>query len=88
MSPHLCPPRLFCAATPQGVPNNLEFLRAVVADPRFIAGDTTTRFLEDFHFVPHVAEVLVPGGFRSAIDPRDRWAGGSVARKLQPSPPL
>lgn len=49
------------AATPQGVPNNVEFLRAVVADARFLAGDTTTRFLEGFHFTPHVAEVLAPG---------------------------
>lgn len=39
------------------MPNNVEFLRAVVADPRFRAGDTSTRFLEGFHFVPHVAEV-------------------------------
>lgn len=50
----------FCC--PQGVPNNVEFLRAVVADPRFKAGDTTTRFLEGFHFVPHVAQVITPGG--------------------------
>lgn len=45
----------------QGVPNNVEFLRALVADPRFGMGDTTTRFLEGFHFTPHVAEVIEPG---------------------------
>ncbi|GLC49765.1 hypothetical protein PLESTB_000289100 [Pleodorina starrii] len=55
----------------QGVPNNVEFLRAVVADPRFIAGNTTTRFLEGFHFVPHVAEVLAPGMQTSVQD----WPG-------------
>ncbi|KAG2494459.1 hypothetical protein HYH03_007511 [Edaphochlamys debaryana] len=55
----------------QGVPNNVEFLRAVVADPRFRAGDTTTRFLEGFHFVPHVAQVLVPGMQTSVQD----WPG-------------
>ncbi|GIL54638.1 hypothetical protein Vafri_10369 [Volvox africanus] len=55
----------------QGVPNNVEFLRAVVTDPRFIAGDTTTRFLEGFRFVPHVAEVMVPGMQTSVQD----WPG-------------
>lgn len=49
----------------KGVPNNLEFLRALVEDPRFAAGDTTTKFLEDFHFSPRVMEVVMPGGFSS-----------------------
>jgi hypothetical protein len=52
----------------KGVPNNLEFLRKLVEDPRFIAGDTTTKFLEDFHFSPHVMEVVLPG----------RWTGGTA----------
>jgi biotin carboxylase len=43
------------------VPNNVEFLRRLVRDPRFIAGDTTTKFLEDFSFTPRVAEVILPG---------------------------
>lgn len=55
----------------KGVPNNVEFLRAVVADPRFKAGDTTTRFLEGFHFVPHVAQVITPGMQTSVQD----WPG-------------
>ena len=46
----------------KGVPNNLEFLRCLVEDPRFIAGDTTTKFLEGFNFTPHVVEVILPGG--------------------------
>jgi urea carboxylase len=45
----------------KGVPNNLEFLRKLVTDPRFIAGDTSTKFLEDFSFSPRVAEVILPG---------------------------
>jgi biotin carboxylase len=45
----------------KGVPNNLEFLAALVEDPRFAAGDTTTKFLEDFHFSPRVMEVVMPG---------------------------
>lgn len=59
---HLLLPHSASLCCPQGVPNNVEFLRAVVADPRFRAGDTTTRFLEGFHFVPHVAQVITPGG--------------------------
>jgi hypothetical protein len=45
----------------KGVPNNLEFLAKLVEDPRFAAGDTTTKFLEDFHFSPRVMEVVLPG---------------------------
>jgi hypothetical protein len=45
----------------KGVPNNLEFLRVLVEDPRFAAGDTTTKFLENFNFAPHVVEVVLPG---------------------------
>jgi urea carboxylase len=43
------------------VPNNVDFLRALVADARFKAGNTTTRFLETFHYTPAVAQVLHPG---------------------------
>lgn len=41
----------------QSRPPPLTTAQALVADPRFRAGDTTTRFLEGFSFVPHVAEV-------------------------------
>lgn len=49
------------ATTIKGVPNNLEFLAAIVADPRFAKGDTTTKFLEDLAFNPSVIEVITPG---------------------------
>eukprot|EP00878_Enallax_costatus_P006672 GHUV01006994.1.p1 GENE.GHUV01006994.1~~GHUV01006994.1.p1 ORF type:complete len:992 (+),score=332.89 GHUV01006994.1:1132-4107(+) len=45
----------------KGVPNNVEFLQALVEDPRFALGDTTTKFLEGFHFTPRVVEVVLPG---------------------------
>jgi hypothetical protein len=48
------------------VPNNLEFLRHLVCDPRFAAGHTTTKFLEGFSFQPRVMEVVLPGGPRRA----------------------
>jgi hypothetical protein len=48
----------------KGVPNNLQFLQQLVKEPRFVAGNTTTRFLEDFHFTPRVMEVVAPGELR------------------------
>jgi acetyl/propionyl-CoA carboxylase alpha subunit len=57
----------------KGVPNNVEFLRRLVTDPRFIAGDTTTKFLEDFNFTPRVAEIILPG---------EQGPGGVVRQQL------
>lgn len=54
---------LFAGTVIKGVPNNVEFLRALVEDPRFAVGDTTTKFLEDFHFTPRVVEVVLPGQY-------------------------
>jgi hypothetical protein len=58
----------------KGVPNNLQFLQQLVKEPRFVAGNTTTRFLEDFHFTPRVMEVVAPGE-HSAGMLRGRAAG-------------
>lgn len=55
----------------QGMPNSVEFLRALVNDARFLAGNTTTRFLEGFTFTPHVVEVVAPGMQTSVQD----WPG-------------
>ncbi|KAI8468536.1 MAG: allophanate hydrolase subunit 2-domain-containing protein [Monoraphidium minutum] len=45
----------------KGVPNNLEFLCELSRDPRLVAGNTTTSFLEGMSFKPHVMEVVLPG---------------------------
>lgn len=55
----------------RGAPNNLEFLSSLVRDPRFVAGTTTTSFLEGFHFRPRVVEVVIPGLQTSVQD----WPG-------------
>lgn len=55
----------------QGVPNNVEFLRTLVADARFRQGKTTTRFLETFTFSPNVIEVVTAGMQSSVQD----WPG-------------
>jgi len=35
-----------------GAPNNVEYLAAVVSSPEFFSGQTTTTFLDDFHYIP------------------------------------
>src|SRR3954465_8404779 len=41
-----------------GPPTNLDFLAAVLDDPRFKSGDTMTSFLESFTYVPHAIDVI------------------------------
>jgi acetyl/propionyl-CoA carboxylase alpha subunit len=62
----------------KGVPNNVEFLRRLVTDPRFIAGDTTTKFLEDFNFTPRVAEIILPGEQRLGVAMRQQVLTGEL----------
>jgi len=45
----------------KGIPTNLELCAAIAASEKFAAGDTTTSFLNDFHFAPHAVEVVSPG---------------------------
>ncbi|MEW5305221.1 MAG: hypothetical protein WDW36_007777 [Sanguina aurantia] len=70
----------------QGVPNNLEFLRAVVADAGFALGDTTTRFLDNFVFHPRIMEIMAPGLQTSVQD----WPGrvGRWSVGVPPSGPM
>ena len=51
-----------------GIATNLEYLRAIIADPRFISGGVETRFLENFPFHPNAVEVLDPGIFTTVQD--------------------
>ncbi|MEW5314225.1 MAG: hypothetical protein WDW38_005737 [Sanguina aurantia] len=70
----------------RGVPNNLEFLRAVVADAGFALGDTTTRFLDNFVFHPRIMEIMAPGLQTSVQD----WPGrvGRWSVGVPPSGPM
>lgn len=43
----------------KGVTTNLEFLREVAADPRYAAGDTTTKFVEGIDYAPHAGQCAV-----------------------------
>jgi len=51
-----------------GIATNLEYLRAIVADPHFISGGVDTGFLDRFHFHPNAIEVLEPGIYTTVQD--------------------
>ena len=51
-----------------GIATNLDYLRQIVSAPRFLQGEVSTQFLNDFHFVPHIVEVLVAGTATSVQD--------------------
>ncbi|MEO4047771.1 urea carboxylase [Pseudomonas sp. CAU 1711] len=51
-----------------GIASNLDYLRQVVADPRFAKGEVWTRLLDGFEFAASVIEVLEPGTYSSVQD--------------------
>ncbi|MDF0732718.1 urea carboxylase [Pseudomonas entomophila] len=51
-----------------GIASNLDYLRQVVAEPRFVAGKAWTRLLDDFTYYPSAIEVLEPGTYSSVQD--------------------
>ena len=51
-----------------GIATNLEYLRAIVADPRFISGGVDIRFLDNFSFNTNAIEVLEPGIYTTVQD--------------------
>ncbi|WP_251881014.1 urea carboxylase [Achromobacter sp. Marseille-Q4954] len=51
-----------------GIATNLDYLRQIVDDARFRAGDLSTRFLESFVYRPAAIEVLAAGTYTSVQD--------------------
>ncbi|MFK7160337.1 urea carboxylase [Marinospirillum sp. MEB164] len=51
-----------------GIPTNLEYLRAVLADQDFAAGQVSTRALDHFSYTSRSVEVLMPGTYTSVQD--------------------
>jgi urea carboxylase len=51
-----------------GIATNLDYLRQVVAEPRFRAAKLSTRFLESFVYRPTLVEVLQPGTYTTVQD--------------------
>ncbi|KAK7961073.1 allophanate hydrolase subunit 2-domain-containing protein [Apiospora saccharicola] len=51
-----------------GPPTNLDFLQAVLRDPKFQAGETITQFLTTFDFRPAAIDVLAGGAYTLVQD--------------------
>lgn len=51
-----------------GISTNLDYLRAIVASPAFIAGEVTTRFLDTFEYRAPFIEVVEAGTFTTVQD--------------------
>lgn len=69
-----------------GIETNLEYLRHVIASPAFASGETTTRFLDSFAFVPRTIEVLEPGTYTTVQDYPGRTGYWDVG--VPPSGPM
>lgn len=70
----------------KGVTTNLEFLREIAADPRYAAGDTTTKFVEGIDYAPHAVEIVQAGLQTTVQDYPGRVALWSVG--VPPSGPM
>ena len=51
-----------------GIATNLDYLRQIVADERFAAGEVSTAFLADFDYAPPFLEIVKPGTYTSVQD--------------------
>ncbi|SOE47511.1 urea carboxylase [Orrella dioscoreae] len=60
--------RALAATRLHGIATNLDYLRQIVDEPRFVQARLSTRFLEDFTFRPSMIEVLEPGTYTSVQD--------------------
>ncbi len=69
-----------------GIETNLEYLRALVADPEFANGAMTTRALESFKFAPRSVEVLAGGTQTTVQDHPGRVGYWNVG--VPPSGPM
>jgi urea carboxylase len=51
-----------------GIATNLDYLRAIIADPQFGRGDVSTAMLNGFAYAPKAIEVLEPGTYTTVQD--------------------
>ncbi|MGY2289515.1 urea carboxylase [Pseudomonas sp. SDO528_S397] len=70
----------------QGIASNLDYLRQIVAEPRFLAGQVWTRMLDSCVFNPSVIEVLEPGTHSSVQDVPGRLGYWNIG--VPPSGPM
>ena len=60
--------RALAATRLSGIATNLDYLRQVIEDERFKAGEVYTRLLDSFIYRPRAIEVLQPGTYTSVQD--------------------
>jgi urea carboxylase len=51
-----------------GIETNIDYLRQILDDQRFVQADLSTRLLNSFHYVPHTIDVLDAGTYSSIQD--------------------
>ena len=71
-----------------GPPTNLDFLAAIVGDARFQKGDTMTRFLSDFDYMPAAVDVISGGAYTTVQDYPGRPTMGRGFPHAGPMDPL
>ncbi|WP_028693867.1 urea carboxylase [Pseudomonas cremoricolorata] len=69
-----------------GIASNLDYLRQIVAEPRFLAGQVWTRMLDTCAFTASVIEVLEPGTYSSVQDYPGRLGYWNIG--VPPSGPM
>ncbi|UFP93665.1 urea carboxylase [Gloeobacter morelensis] len=69
-----------------GVETNLDYLRQILADADFLAGNLSTRFLQTFHYAPLTVEVLEPGTHSTLQDYPGRTGYWNIG--VPPSGPM
>ena len=71
-----------------GPPTNLEFLAAIVADPKFVEGVTMTKFLTRFKYSPAAINVIAGGAYTQVQDYPGRPTMGRGFPHAGPMDPL
>ena len=71
-----------------GPPTNLEFLATIVADPTFVEGVTTTKFLTNFRYSPAAMSIVVGGAYTQVQDYPGRPTMGRGFPHAGPMDPL
>lgn len=71
-----------------GPPVNLDFLQAIIQDPKFRAGHTNTNFLSSFTFAPPAIEVLSGGSYTLIQDYPGRPSVGHGFGHAGPMDPI
>ena len=69
-----------------GLECNLDYLRQILDDATYNAGDISTRFLDSFHYAPSTIDVLDPGTFSTIQDYPGRTGYWNVG--VPPSGPM